>query len=177
MSLANILPQGYKASTYTPTTQAPQRDNSPLPAGLYTVEITAADVKPLKSGRGTGLYLEYTVIDPAPHARRKVWQSINIQHESPQAQDIGLRELSNLCLAISIENPDENSMFQKVLRIRTNVKPAENGYEARAEVKGYESAGVPVKAAPTHSPIRTQQIKAQSPNATAFDDMKSDIPY
>lgn len=177
MSLANILPQGYKASTYTATTQAPQRDNSPLPAGLYTVEITGADVKPLKSGRGTGLYLEFTVIDPAPHARRKVWQSINIQHESQQAQDIGLRELSNLCLAVGIEQPDENALFQKVLRIRTNVKPAENGYEARAEVKGYESAGVPVRTAPTHGEMRTQQIKAQSPNATAFDGMASDIPY
>ena len=49
------------------------------------VWITGADVKPLKSGKGTGLSLEFTVIDPAQHAKRKVWQNLNIQHDNAQA--------------------------------------------------------------------------------------------
>jgi len=171
MSLASVLPKGFKASTYTSTSAPAERDNTPLPAGIYTVEITNAEVRALKSGRGTGLSLEFTVIDPAPHARRKVWQNLNIKHDNAQAQEIGLRELSNLCLVLDLDQPDETDLFQKVLRIRTKVKPADNGYEARAEVTGYEPAGVPVprQAQPTHAQMKR--------GGTAFDDMDSDIPY
>jgi len=175
MSLANALPKGYTASTYTASSTAPQRDNAPLPAGLYTVEITNAEVRPLKSGKGTGLSLEFTVIDPAPHARRKVWQSLNIKHESEMAQDIGLRELANLCRVLQLERPDENDLFQKILRIRTKIKPATNGYEARAEVAGYEPAGASQK--PAAPAVTHAQMKQRAAASTAFDDMADDITY
>ena len=71
--------------------EAPARQprvSTPLPAGVYTAEITSADVKPLKSGRGTGLSLEYTIIDPEEHANRKVWQHINVKHDSAQAERV-----------------------------------------------------------------------------------------
>ena len=139
------LPTTFDANALEPN--AP-RDNAPLPAGLYTVEITGADVKPLKSGKGTGLSLEYTVIDPAPHAKRKVWQNLNIKHENAQAEQIAQGELSALCRVVGIPVLDDSDqLFQKILRIRTKVRDAQGDYPARAEVAGYEAAGAALPAA------------------------------
>jgi Protein of unknown function (DUF669) len=129
-------------------TTAPARQprvSTPLPAGTYTAEITSADVKPLKSGRGTGLSLEFTVIDPEEHANRKVWQHINVKHESAQAEEIGLGELKELCDSIGIEVLKESDeLFGKIVRIQTKVRAAQGDYPARTEVNGYMPAGVAV---------------------------------
>lgn len=146
------LPTAFDANAVEPS--AP-RENTPLPAGLYTVEITNADVKPLKSGNGTGLSLEFTVIDPAPHAKRKVWQQLNIKHTNSQAEQIGQAELSALCRVVGIPVlEDSDQLFQKILRIRTKVREAQGDYAARAEVAGYEAAGagVPAANAPATAP-------------------------
>ena len=66
-TLSNVFQGGFDAQAVEPN--AP-RDDAPLPAGIYTAEITGAEVKDLKSGNGVGLSLEFTIIDPAPHARR-----------------------------------------------------------------------------------------------------------
>jgi hypothetical protein len=151
-SLQQYLPGGFNAAAVEP--QAP-RDNEPLPAGLYTVEITNADVKPLKSGNGIGLEIECTVIDPAPHAKRKVWQTLNIQHSNPQAEQIGQAQLSALCRAVGIAQLDDSDqLFQRLVRIRTKVRPADGKYAAKAEITGFEPAGAALPA--TTAPAQQQ---------------------
>ncbi len=119
------------------------RESTPLPPGIYTAEITSSELKPLKSGRGTGLSLEYTIIDPAPHANRKVWQNMNVKHDSAQAEEIGLGELKELCKALGIAHlADSDDLFGKVLKIHTKVRPPQGDYPARAEIAGYDAAGV-----------------------------------
>jgi hypothetical protein len=137
--LSTILGSAFDSSAVEP--QAP-RDGEPLPAGLYTAEITNAEVKELKSGNGVGLALEFTVID-GPHARRKVWQNLNIKHSSEQAEQIGQSQLSALCRAVGINGKleDSDELFQKIVAIRTKVRPAQGDYGPRAEVAGYEPAG------------------------------------
>lgn len=143
--------------------QAP-RDDTPLPAGLYTVEITNSEVKPLKSGNGTGLALEFTVIDPAEHAKRKVWQNLNIQHTNAQAEQIGQAQLSALCRAVGIEVLDDSDeLFQKILRIRTKVRPASGEYGPRAEVSGYESAGTAMPTPAAKPQASTPAAKSTPP--------------
>lgn len=146
-SLANIIPGGFNAQAVEP--QAP-RDNEPLPAGLYSVEITNSEVKALKSGNGTGLTVEFTVIDPAQFARRKVWAQLNIQHSNAQAEQIGQSQLSALCRAVGIEVlEDSDQLFQRILRIRTKIRPGDGQYAARAEVASYEPAGTTPLPAPS----------------------------
>ena len=145
------------------TSVEPQQplSSEPLPAGLYTVEITNAEVKELKSGNGTGLQLEFTVIDPEQFARRKVWSNLNIKHSSEQAEQIGQSQLSAICRAVKIGVlKDSDELFQRVLKIRTKVRPAEGQYAARTEVTGYEPAG-------TSKPIQqaTQPAQAAAPAA------------
>lgn len=143
--------------------QAP-RDDTPLPAGTYTAEITGSEVKALKSGNGQGLNLEFTVIDPEQHARRKVWQTLNIQHSNSQAEQIGQAQLSALCRALGIDVlEDSDNLFQRIVRIKTTIRPPQGDYKARAEVQGYEPAGAgsaPVKAA---APAAQPAAKAPAP--------------
>ena len=130
----------FDSSTVTP--QAPITANEPLPVGIYTVEITNSEVKPLKSGNGSGLSLEFTVIEPEQHARRKVWATLSIQHSIEQTERIAKEQLSSLCHAVGIKVlRDDQDLFGKVLKIRTKIRAASGGYVARAEVDGYEAAG------------------------------------
>jgi hypothetical protein len=128
-----------------------------LPAGTYVAEITDASIKELKSGNGTGLALEFSIIDPAPFEGRKVWQNLNIQHTNEQAEQIGKSQLSALCRTLGIgllEDSDE--LFGKVLKIRTKVRPAQGDYGPRAEVAGYDVAGAPpVTPPPAAKPAST----------------------
>lgn len=118
---------------------ATPRSSEPLPAGLYQVEITNSELKELKSGNGQGLSLEFTVIDPQEHAGRKVWTNLNVQHSNPTAQEIGLGQLSALWKACSTEElEDTDQLFGQIVRIKTKVREAQNGYGPRAEVIGYE---------------------------------------
>lgn len=143
-SLSNIIPGGFNSANVQP--QAPQ-DGTPLPAGTYTVEITGAEVKPLSKG-GTGLNLEFTVVDPEQYARRKVWSLLCIQHGNPQTEQIAQSQLSAICRAVGIiVLQDTDELFGRILRVKTKVRPAEGQYAAKAEVTGYEAAGTPQPAA------------------------------
>lgn len=160
-SIAQYLPGGFNAQAVEP--QAP-RDNTPLPAGLYTVEITNADVKPLKSGNGTGLEIECTVIDPAPFAKRKIWQTLNIQHSNAQAEQIGQSQLSALCRSVGIAQLDDSDqLFQRILRIRTKVRPEQGQYAAKAEITGFEPAGAALPASTTQQPAANKPTAAATP--------------
>lgn len=140
MDFSNIFGGAFDPSGHEPSRGM---DTGPLPVGVYTAEITNAEVKPLKSGKGTGLSLEFTIIDPAQHEGRKVWQNLNVQHENEQAQRIALSDLASICRALNIDKlGNENELFGRVLRIRTKIRAASGEYPARAEVAGYDAAGV-----------------------------------
>jgi hypothetical protein len=132
-----------------------------LPAGIYSVEITNSEIKDLKSGNGTGLALEFTIIDPEKYANRKVWQTLNLVHTNEQAQQIGQSQLSSLCRAVGIEVlEDTDELFQRVLKISTKITPAKGDYAARADVKDYMPAGAKM---PSPSP----QAAAPAPQKAA----------
>lgn len=144
--LTSIIPGGFNSEAVEP--QQPM-SGEPLPAGAYTVEITNAEVKDLRSGNGTGLNIEFTVIDPQPFARRKIWQNLNIRHTNPQAEQIAQSQLSALCRAVGIGVlTDSDHLFQKLLRVNVKIRPAQGDYAARNEVTGYESAGAATTAKP-----------------------------
>ena len=161
-SLSSVLGRGFNAAEVEP--QAP-RDNEPLPAGTYTAEITGAEVKDLKSGNGIGLSLEFTVIDPEPYARRKVWQNLNIKHSNPQAEQIGQSQLSALCRAVGIDVlEDSDQLFQRIVSLNTKVRPASGDYGPRAEVTGYEPVGTAApRAATRQAPAAPAAAKAPAP--------------
>ena len=136
-SLQSVFAGGFDASAVAPQEN---RSSDPLPKGSYVVEITDAEIKDTKNRSGTGLKLEYTVIDPPEYARRKVFQFINLKHTNEQAEQIGQSQLSALCRATGIDKlADTDQLFQKMLRIGVKIRAARDGYEASNDVSAYEA--------------------------------------
>ena len=135
-SLNNILPGGFDAQAVEP-----QSGGGAVPAGIYDVEITGSEIKDAKSGNGTGLKLEYTIVGPT-HAGRKIFGYLNLRHTNEQAEQIGQSQLSALCRAVGINKLlDSDELFGKIVRVRVKIRPARDGYEESNDVTAWESAG------------------------------------
>ena len=136
----------FDASTVEPSKAL---DNSPIPAGTYNAHVIESDVKALKSGNGTGLYLTFEILD-GPCAKRRVWTTLNVQHSNTVAQGIGQQQLSSLCHSVGvIRMQDTSQLHAKPLKIRVTIKKDEQ-YGDRNEIKGFEAVavgGIPAMAA------------------------------
>jgi hypothetical protein len=163
-SLQTIIPGGFNSAAVEPQAAF---DNTPIPAGLYTVEITGSEIKPVNNG--TGLNLEFTVIDPEQYAKRKVWSLLCIQHTNSQTEQIAQAQLSAICRAVGIvQLNDSDDLFQRLLCIRTKIRPAGPGrdgkhYDARAEVTGYEAAGASSQPQQRQAAPAAQAAPAKAP--------------
>ena len=133
-----------------------------VPAGEYLVQIVKSGMEDAKSGNGRKLELELEILD-GPHARRHLWNSLNIVNASQQAQEIAQRTLSAICHAIGVLNvSDSEQLHFKPMLAVVKVKPAEDNYPAKNQIGGYKpaadgtarvgSAPAPRPMAPTAAP-------------------------
>ncbi len=109
----------------------------PLPAGKYLAEITASQMKPTKSGNGTYLELEYTVLD-GPYRGRKAWDRLCLSHPNRTTQKIAQGNLSAICRAVGVMRPrDSVELHNLPLVVAVKCKKREDTGEVTNEVKGY----------------------------------------
>lgn len=146
---------------------APAQSTSPVPAGLYNVQVTESDIKAAKSG-GQYLALTLQVLD-GQYINRKIWTNLTISNSNSEAERIGQQQLSALCHAAGVINlQDSNQLHFKPLRVKVVIK--ENAqYGDRNEVKGFEAlaagtlpitGAVPASNAPAAATAPWQQRKA-----------------
>lgn len=129
--------------------QAPATERTLLPEGFYNAIITATELKETKAGTGAYIRTEYTIID-GTHAKRKVWSNFNIRNSNPEAQRIGLSQLSSCCQAIGLPGiSDTEQLHCRPLKIKVAVRQSEQ-YGDQNEVKGFAKSDLSV-AAPTAS--------------------------
>ncbi|MBN1912041.1 MAG: DUF669 domain-containing protein [Pirellulales bacterium] len=125
----------------------------PLPAGKYLAEITSSEMKPTKTGNGSYLQLEYTLLD-GPSKGRKVWDRLCINHPNDLTQKIARGNLSAICRAIGVMQPrDSVELHNLPLVITVKCKKRDDTGEVTNEVKGYakrESAVGQPQQAPVH---------------------------
>ena len=133
--LTQLFPGGFDNTAVAPDAG---RDFEPLPVGVYSVEITEADVKDTKNGTGSYLALELTVIGPT-NTGRKVWQNVTLKNSNAQAESIGQAQFSALCAAANVVKPrDTDVFFGKVINVRLGIEPAKDGYPAKNKVTAFE---------------------------------------
>lgn len=127
-------------SSFNSATFTADNSREVLPAGVYTARIIEAGFGPLKSGNGYAVSLTYEIIE-GEHSRRRVWSSLNVIHNNPDAQRIAQSELKRLCDAcggVTVTDTTTHLLMGKVLRIKLKIrqdpqygdKNAVNGYEA-----------------------------------------------
>jgi hypothetical protein len=100
-----------------------------LPIGIYSAQIIDAEVTVPQSNDGQGVKLVWSIITEGEHEKRQVWQHITFAHSNAQAQDIGRRQLKDLCeacgITTGISNPDPFKFIP--CKIRVGVKKDKDG--------------------------------------------------
>ena len=149
----------------------PSSSFDPLPAGQYLVAITASEMKPTKTGNGSYLQLEFTVLD-GEHKDRKVWDRFCLNHPNPQTVKIARGHLSALCRAVGVMQPRDSADLHNIpLTIKVKVKKRKDTDELTNEIKGYEpksAASQPQAAAPSAANTRTRRRGSDNETDTAL---------
>jgi hypothetical protein len=99
-----------------------------LPIGIYSAQIIEAEVTVPQSQDGQGVKLVWSITE-GEHEKRQVWRHITFAHSNTQAQDIGRRQLKDLCeacrITTSISGPEP---FMHIpCKIRVGIKKDKDG--------------------------------------------------
>lgn len=128
-------------------------DYEPLPEGWYSAEIGDAEIRVTKDGTGQYIRCRYNITGPTK-AGRVVFGNLNIMNKSQKAEEIGRQQLGELMRSIGIGRiEDTDQLIGCPLQIKLSIRPAENGYAAQNDVRGFRapSGSAPVTAAPAAS--------------------------
>lgn len=124
----------------------------PLPPGWYAMRIAAAEVVTPKSGGRDMLRVQFEIIEQAhpEFAGRKVFTNFNHLHDNKQTREIAQSQIAAICQAIGKPNATTvEQMLGGELLVKLTAKPAENGYDARNETRGFKAlTDVQAQAAP-----------------------------
>lgn len=119
-------------------TVSPESEFTPLPAGIYTAQVTDSEVKPTKTGTGHYLQLTWRVLE-GPQTGRMVFDRLNIANANETATKIGQQMLSQLCHAIGVlQVADSSQLHNRPCRIKVVIRK-DDQYGDSNEVKGYEA--------------------------------------
>jgi hypothetical protein len=117
----------------------PMGSFDPLPVGEYVVVIESSEKKPASTGKGEYLQLVYNVID-GEYQGRRLFDRLNIENESEQAQTIARRALSSICRAIGIMNPKTSEeLHDKPFVVKVGIRPAKGEYGPSNKITEYKS--------------------------------------
>ena len=108
-----------------------------IPSDKYVVEITHSEFKPTKSGNGSYLEFEYTVLE-GEYRGRKVWDRLCLNHSTQKTVDIARSHLSAICHAVNVLRPRESNELHHIpLVITVKARKDESTDTIFNEVKGY----------------------------------------
>lgn len=154
------------ALNFDARTVAPEAPRTPIPAGMYLVNIVESEVILTQNG-GQMVKLVHEVLD-GPQKGRKLWNNINYSHPSADAERIGQAQLSALCHAVGVMTLDRTEQLHlKPVRVRVTIRPAgpdKKGIhrDEQNEIKGYEAPSGPGAAAQAFAPPRQPAPAAAS---------------
>lgn len=124
----------------------------PLPAGWYQASISKVELKNTKSGTGSYINVQYSILGPT-HQGRVVFGMINISNQNPKAEEIGRQQLGELMRAIGLARvEDTDQLIGGNLSIKLDVK--EDDYGIKNNVKAFKSNGA-APSAPKAAPQAT----------------------
>ena len=157
--------------TFDASSVEPATAREIVPPGKYVAQIVASEMKDTKAG---GEMLELTLeIQDGPHARRKLWDSLNLVNSNQNAVEIAQRTLSAICHATGrMQVSDSEELHFRPLLITVGVKLAgtteKSGYQHNTdknEVVGYAAvAGAASGSAPARTaPVQTAQQARPAP--------------
>lgn len=115
----------------------PSTGFDPVPAGKYPAVIVESVMKPTKNGNGQYLELTFEIID-GDYKARKVWARLNLENQNSTAVQIARSELSAICRAIGVMQPQDSIELHNlplIITVRCRKNPETE--EISNEIKGY----------------------------------------
>lgn len=153
-----------------------QNDFSPLPLGIYSLEVSASDVVATKAGNGTILKLTYDVIAPEDFKGRRIFGNINLENTNSTAQEIGQRELAMLCRAVGLsEISDSEELHFIAFTAKVGLEKPQAGYSQRNKITKYfypDEGNVPAPAIDANQPAPQPAAANDNRRTAASNDNK-----
>ena len=138
----------------------PSASFEPIPAGKYLAAITKSEMKPTKNGSGSYLELTFVVLD-GEYKGRVLWARLNLNNANATTVKIAKAELSALCRAVGVMQPNDSCELHNVpLWITVKCRKRDDRDEWSNEIKGFESKSAassqpPQRQAPTSAPSQS----------------------
>ena len=143
----------------------PSQPVEAIPSDKYNVEISKSELKPTKSGNGSYLELEFTVIE-GEYRGRKVWERLCLNHPTPKTVEIARGNLSAICHAVGILKPRDSTELHRIpLTINVKLKRDESSGTIYNEIRGYSKRESLIPQTPPPS-IAAQMQAQEFPQAT-----------
>lgn len=138
------------------TTNVDERDTfAPIPKGDYRVVVESSEVK--DSAKGFPMLNLTCVIIDGEHEGRKLFDMIILRHESEKAEEIGLRKLKQLKLAVG--KPDareEHELWDVPVIARVTVEEDKTGqYGPRNRIQAFSPVDKAANSRPASKPAAT----------------------
>lgn len=109
--------------TFDATQVEPNAPFEVIPAGDYTVQITASSMEQNKAGTGSYLKLELEIVD-GQQAGRKIFDRLNLDNPNAQAVEIAQRTLSSICHAVGVLSvSDSEDLHMRPMIAKVKVEP------------------------------------------------------
>lgn len=156
---------------FNAATVQPSQAFEPLPAGWYNVTILKSEMKP--TSKGDGSYLELVlVVSDGPHAKRQLFDRLNLNNKNEVAKRIAYETLSAICHATGVIQLQDSTQLHGIpMQAKVTSKPAEGKYEAGNEIGGYrapQQAALPGFVQPaSHAPAAAVPAWVAPPAAPA----------
>lgn len=126
---------------YNPEEFEPLGSFEPLPVGDYVVVIESSEKKKAATGENN-YYLQfvYNVVE-GDFKGRKIFDRLNVENESDQAQTIAKRALASICMATGQHHPhNTEELHDKPFTVNVGIRPAKGEYGPSNVIKGYKMA-------------------------------------
>jgi hypothetical protein len=124
---------------FDPSAVVAESNYEPLPSGEYVGEILDSTIKDTKSGSGQYIELKIRISD-GQYEGRQIFDRLNFLNANPKAQEIGQRQLKNLCEACGIKGAleDTQDLHGHLFGMRLGIEQDKTGqYGPRNSVKSF----------------------------------------
>lgn len=153
------------AFSFDATNVSPSSTFEALPTGDYQVMIIDSAMEPTKNGNGHFLKMTLQVVD-GPHKDATLFDRLNLDNPNPKAVEIAQRTLSAICHSIGVlQVQDSAQLHHRPMLARVVYKPADGGYDAGNDIKGYKPLGA--VSAPAFAPAKNATAPAWQQAAPA----------
>lgn len=133
-------------STYSAENNAPSGDYSPIPPGVYTLLIDAAEIKQTRAGDDM---LKITLrVDDGEFAGRLLWENLVYGHSSEKVQNIARSKMAAMQRALGKECKGPDDFVGGVFQGKVGISPASGNYGPSNRLDRVVEGGAATQSAP-----------------------------